>query len=94
MRTIDPEKPFTEDEKGWLRQRDRGAEVEANEARFAPDSEEWDEPEKAPAPDEYERWTAAELKAEATDRKIDIAGMTKKSQIVEALRADDRENAE
>lgn len=35
MREIDWDKPLSDEEKGWLRQRDRHAEVEANERRFA-----------------------------------------------------------
>lgn len=56
----------------------------SNDPRFNP--EDYEEGEDAGS---YANMTAKELKAEAEKRDIDISGMTKKSEIVEALEADD-----
>lgn len=99
MRNITQEdimsRALTPEEKGWLRQRDRHAEVEQNEELF--DGEEEDEGDAEDSDtDNYSSWKNKELIDEAArrDPPVDFTGLTKKSEYVEALRAWDAEHPE
>ena len=85
---------LTDDEKGWLVQRDRHAEVAKNEELFGGDYVEG-EP-GASDPDNYDSWKNQELLDEGAKRDpaVDFAGCTKKSDYVAALRAWDEEYGE
>jgi hypothetical protein len=95
MRTINWDEPLSEDDKAWLRQRDKHAEVEANEKRFAveadPTGSSDDDDE---ATDDYDKWKVPELAAEAAKREpaVDITGLSKKSDLIAALRTWDAAN--
>lgn len=107
MRNIDWTKPLSEDDKAWLRDRDRHAEIDAHEAQFstAADDEPADDDdeitesetgadvEDVEIEDDYDDWKLAELKDEANGRTppVDIAGL-KKDQIITALRVWDGEH--
>jgi hypothetical protein len=101
-------RPLTEDEKGWLRQRDRHAEVDRNEAihgrrvQDGSDELEFGTGSQPTAPiqdddgDNYDSWKIKELKEEGEGRKpaVDFTGCTKKEDYVLALRAWDLEHPE
>jgi hypothetical protein len=98
MRTIDWEKPLSGDDREWLEQRltpeliDKIAE---NDAKFNKESD--TESAKAPAfEDDYDKWKVEELKAECDGREppVDIAGLSKKADIIAALRTWDAEHPE
>lgn len=100
------ERPLTAEEKGWLRQRDRHAEVDLNEsihgrpviegedeiegALFGQNSGDEDEG------DDYESWKKAELLEEGAGRTpaVDFSGCTTKADMVAALRAWDAAHPE
>lgn len=89
---------LTEDEVAWLETREMFDVVEANSAKCDAmdamddeDTETDEEPETVP---NYDEWSAADLKSEVKRRQedgspIDIKGMTKKSEVAQALREDD-----
>lgn len=92
------DRPLNDDERAWLATREMADVIEANDRKFNSMDEDDDAAEDAgepPAPTkDYESMTSKELKAEVAERQeagreIDITGMTKKSQVADALRADD-----
>lgn len=87
MRQIDFNAPLSEDDKAWLRDRDRHSEIAQNEARFG-EGEDLEENEPEAGPD-YDKWSTADLKAEAQTRGIDFSGMRKKAELALALREND-----
>lgn len=114
MRTITAEdvksRALTADEKGWLAQRDRHAEVEENEALFgrevvagSGEIEAGTGPQTPATPakddddgDDYDSWKIRELKEEGEARTppVDFTGCAKKEDFVLALRAWDLEHPE
>lgn len=85
---------LTPEEKGWLEQRDRHAEVERNEELF--DGEEEDDEGLESEADNYAAWKNKELLEEGARREppVDFSGATKKSEYIAALRAWDVEHPE
>lgn len=92
------DRPLTDDERAWLTTREQFDVIEANDRKFdAMDEEDGDgagEDDSQEAGPDYDAMTSKELKAEVkarqdAGREIDITGMTKKSQVAGALRADD-----
>lgn len=103
-------RPLTAEEKGWLRQRDRHADVDLNEAIHGrPVVEGEDEIEGAlfgaqnagdaggvDEGDDYESWKKQELIDEGNGRTpaVDFTGCTTKADLVAALRAWDAAHPE
>ena len=106
MREINLDAPLSEDDKAWLRQRDRHAEIEANEDRFSPGRTEFkandDDAAKGATqkddvpPDDYDKWKVPELAEEAArrDPPVDLTGISKKPDIIAALRTWDAAHPE
>ena len=96
MRTINWDAPLSDEDKAWLRQRDKHAEIEANEAKFAEATKQSDDDGDNGPDDEYDSWKVAELVAEAGERKppVDLTGITLKADIIAALRTWDAEHPE
>jgi len=103
MREIHWDAPLSEDDKAWLRDRDKHSEIEANEARFAENlllnpklkiEDEDEDEDSGETQDDYDSWKVQELKDEAVKRDppVDLTGLSKKEQLIEALRAWDREH--
>lgn len=99
MRNIDWEKPLSDDDRLWLEQRltpELKDKIAENDARFVVDSESSDSTgTKAPEfADDYDKWKIDELKDEADGRepKVDITGLSKKADIIAALRTWDAEH--
>lgn len=80
--------PMSEDDKLWLCTWDQQELVAENERLYSDEDLEDEAPELE---DDYDSWKAQELKVEALNREMDISGMTKKSEIIAALRAWDRD---
>lgn len=97
-------RPLTAEEKGWLCQRDRYADVDLNEALYGrPVQEGQDEIEFGPHStliqdegDDYDSWKIKELKeeGEGRDPAVDFSGCTKKDEYITALRAWDAAHPE
>lgn len=93
MRTITKEdvegRALTKDEKGWLIDRGRQAEVDENEELYDAEDEDAED-----AGDNYGSWKNQELLEEGARREppVDFAGATKKSELAAALRAWDSEH--
>lgn len=99
-------RPLTEDEKGWLRQRDRHSWVNLNEELHGrPVEKGSDEREVGVGPatpilhseqaaDNYDSWKIKELKEEGEGRSpaVDFTGCSKKEDYVLALRSWDLEH--
>lgn len=88
MRNIDWDAPLTEDDILWLGQRmtpQIANKIAENKAKFADKSDEDGDPEVT---DEYDKWKVPELLKEASGREpaIDVTGLTKKSDLIAALR--------
>lgn len=119
MREIDLTKPLSEDDKAWMRQRDRHAEIQANEEQFGDGEPEFaandDDQQKIDAkkaeiaavqgtastkselpPDDYDKWKVPELAEEAArrDPPVDLTGISKKPDIIAALRTWDAAHPE
>ena len=119
MREIDLTKPLSEDDKAWMRQRDRHAEIQANEEQFSNKEPEFaandEDQQKIDAekakiaatqgttstaselpPDDYDKWKVPELAEEAArrDPPVDLTGISKKPDIIAALRTWDAEHPE
>lgn len=111
MRTITAEDildhALTENEKGWLRQRDKGHWVDENERLFGRPVEDGSDDrevgvgpssastEKTDEPtDNYDSWKIKELKEEGEGRTpaVDFTGCSKKEDYVLALRSWDLEH--
>lgn len=91
MRTIDWDKPLSEEDKGWALQRDLHEQVAENEKRFAKTAKtEGDGTDSAttPADDDYDKWKVEELRTEAESRDpaVDLTGVTLKADIIAKLR--------
>ena len=100
MRTIDIKAaPLTDEERGWLTQRERFADIAENDRLFAGDSEEDDDDEDAgdgEADDDYPSWKKKELETEAGSRTppVDLSELRTKAEYIEALRAWDAQHAD
>lgn len=96
MRKIDWDAPLSEDDKAWLRQRDKHAEIEENERRFGAPAEFKEQTDTDEVADDYDKWKVEELKTEAGTRlpEVDITGLTKKADLIAALRTWDAANPE
>lgn len=98
-------RPLTEEEKGWLRQRERFAEVNRNEELFGREvvagSGEIEvgtghKPDTESDGDNYDQWKIKELREEGEARvpPVDFTGCTLKEHFVLAMRAWDMEHPE
>jgi len=94
MRTINWNAPLSEDDKAWLRDRDQHDKIADNEARFA--EKDNDETGMNNPDDDYDKWKVPELAEEANKRdpKVDITGLSKKADLIAALRTWDAEHPE
>lgn len=93
MRNIDWEKPLSQDDRAWLDQRltpELVEKIDANDKRFGKAGSSDDK--SSAFEDDYDKWKVDELKVEAEKRKIDLTGITKKPELVAALRSWDAEN--
>lgn len=98
MRQIDWKNPLSDDDKAWLRQRGN-AETEdmisANERKFLGMNDDDEDDEKPPEyDDDYDKWKIPELATEAKKRNLDITGLSKKPDLIAALRTWDAANPE
>jgi len=93
MRNIDWDNPLSEDDKEWLRARDQYSKIAENEAKFADMNDDHTDEEPANA-DDYDKWKVPELADEAARREpaVDIAGLSKKADLIAALRTWDAEH--
>lgn len=93
-RQINWDEPLSEDDLLWLGQRMTpvlAEKVAANQAKFAAEEEDDD----AKIDDDYDSWKLGELKAEAEKREgLDATGLTKKPDLIAALRTWDAANPE
>lgn len=98
MKDINWDAPLSEDDLAWLQQRMTpvlAEKVAANQAKFAKEETDADD-DDTEVEDDYDSWKVAELKEEAEKRDpvIDLTGITKKPDLIAALRTWDAENAE
>jgi hypothetical protein len=93
MKQLDYTKPLSDEDKQWLRSIGLGNRVDANEKEFGVRSEE-DIQTVPTVDDDYDEWKISELKAEADSRdpKVEYTSNIRKEQLIEALRAWDREH--
>ena len=94
MRVITAEdiksRALTEDEKGWLADRGRQADVAQNEKLFTGDEDDDESGDGLGADtDNYDQWKNKELIDEAARREppVDLSNCTKKAEYIAALRA-------
>jgi hypothetical protein len=97
MRKIDWDAPLTKEDKAWLSQRltpELEVKMAENQARLAKKSggESTDKNTGDGFTDDYDKWKIDELKAEAEGREpaIELAGVTKKQDLIAVLRTWDK----
>lgn len=89
MREINWDKPLSKDDRTWLEQRltpDVVEKIEANDRQFSGETKAAES--EVEFTDNYDKWKVEELKAEAEGRQpaVDLTGITKKSELIAALR--------
>lgn len=89
MREINWAKPLSKDDRTWLEQRltpDVVEKIEANDRQFSGDTKAVES--EVEFTDNYDKWKVEELKSEAEGREppVDLTGITKKSELIAALR--------